>query len=45
MNIGRTRWAVGGAGTSKNTQTHTHTHSVHRDLQGGRAPGNDPIQS
>ena len=27
MNIGRTRWGVGGVGNSKHTQTHTHTHT------------------
>ena len=37
MNIGRTRWGVGGEGNVKHTHTHTHTHthSVHRATQGG----------
>ena len=33
MNIRRTRWGVGGAGTGKNT--HAITHTFPRDTQGG----------
>ena len=39
MNIGRTKWGVGGAGNGKHTHSRTHTHRLPRNTQDRWSPG------